>query len=306
MTAEARALPQQMTAPQWALLTFLSVLWGASYLFNGIAVREVPLLSIVLARVGIAAFILVPLLFALGLRLPASVAAWRPFIVVSLLNNLIPFTLIVFGQREIASGLAAVLNATTPIFALLVGHVSGAGERLRANKAVGVLIGIVGVAVLVGPEAMFGRASSVFAMVCVLAASVSYALGSYWGRRFYALPPLVSGASQLLCSTIVLIPIVALVDQPWTWPPLSTSAVLSLIGLSTMSSALATVVYFKLLAGAGPTNTMLVTLLIPVSAIALGTLVLGEALELRHFAGAAVIGAALLVIDGRPLALAGR
>ncbi len=295
-----------MTLPQWLLLAFLSVLWGASYLFNGLAVREVPLLSIVLARVGIAAGILVPLLYAMGYRLPTTLAAWRPFIIVSILNNLFPFTLIVFGQKEIASGLAAVLNATTPIFALLIGHVSGAGEPLRANKAAGVLIGIAGVAILVGPEAIFGRSSHLLAMVCVLAASVSYALGSYWGRRFHDVPPLVTGAAQLLCSTIVLIPIVALVDQPWTWPPLSPMVIWSLIGLATLSSALATVVYFKLLAGAGPTNTMLVTLLIPVSAIALGTVVLGETLELRHLAGAAVIGAALVIIDGRLLALRGR
>ncbi len=303
MTVETTNRSQYMTASQWAQLTFLSVLWGASYLFTGLAVREVPPLSIVLARVGIAAAILVPLLYALGLRLPATLAAWRPFIVISILNNLIPFTLIVFGQREIASGLAAVLNATTPIFALLVGHFCVTGEQLRANKAVGVVIGIAGVAVLVGPEALFGRSSHVMAMVCVLAASLSYALGSYWGRQFNASPPLVTGAAQLLCSTIVLIPIVVLVDQPWLWSPLSVTAIASLIGLSTMSSALATVVYFKLLAGAGPNNTMLVTLLIPVSAIALGTVVLNETLELRHFAGAAVIGAALVIIDGRSLAL---
>jgi drug/metabolite transporter (DMT)-like permease len=277
-------------------------LWGASYLFNGIALREVPLLSIVLARVGIAALLLVPLLYAMGLRLPETWSAWRPYIVVSILNNLIPFTLIVFGQREIASGLAAVLNATTPIFALLIGHFAVAGQRLRANKAVGVLIGIAGVAVLVGPEALLGRTTSLLAMACVLAGSVSYAAGSFWGRRFQGAPPLVTGAAQLVCSTIALLPLVLVIDQPWTWPPLSGRAWLSLVGLATISSALATVIYFRLLAAVGPTNTMLVTLLIPLSAIALGTLVLDETLLLRHFTGAAVIGVALLVIDGRALA----
>jgi drug/metabolite transporter (DMT)-like permease len=301
MSTATRAIAPHMTAGQWGLVAFLSILWGASYLFNGIAVREVPLLSIVLARVGIAAAILVPLVYALGHRLPATYAAWRPFIVISLLNNLIPFMLIVFGQREIASGLAAVLNATTPIFALLIGHFALPGQRLKANKAVGVVLGIVGVAVLVGPEAMFGKQSNLLAMLCVLAGSVFYALGSFWGRRFAGVPPLVTGACQLLCSTVVLSPLVLAIDQPWTWPPLSWSVIGALLGLATISSALATVVYFRLLATAGPNNTLLVTLLIPVSAIALGAVVLGEVLLERHFAGAAVIAAALLVIDGRVL-----
>jgi drug/metabolite transporter (DMT)-like permease len=292
-----------MTAAQWLLLAFLSVLWGASYLFNGIALREVPLLSIVLARVGIAAAILVPLLYWLGHRLPSTFGGWRPFIVLSILNNLIPFTLIVYGQRDMASGLAAVLNATTPIFALVIGHFIAGGQRLKANKAIGVLIGIAGVAVLVGQAALLGPAAGTVAMLCVLMASFFYATGSFWGRRFQATPPLVTGAMQLLCSTIVLVPMVIIADQPWTLPAPSARAVLSLLGLATLSSALATVVYFKLLAGAGPVNTMLVTLLIPISAIALGTLVLDEALLARHFVGAAVIGVALLVIDGRLLLL---
>jgi drug/metabolite transporter (DMT)-like permease len=301
MSTATRAIAPHMTAGQWGLLVLLSVMWGASYFFNGVAVREVPLLSIVLARVGIAAAILVPLVYAAGHRLPTTFAGWQPFIVVSILNNLIPFMLIVYGQREVASGLAAVLNATTPIFALLIGHFAVAGQRLKANKAVGVLVGIAGVAILVGPEAMFGRSSNLLAMMCILGASVFYAVGGFWGRRFVVVPPLVTGAAQLLCSTVVLTPLALAIDQPWLWPPLSWSAFGALLGLSMVSSAFATVVYFRLLATAGPNNTLLVTLLIPVSAIALGAVVLDEVLLLRHFAGAAVIALALLVIDGRVL-----
>jgi drug/metabolite transporter (DMT)-like permease len=297
---------QYMTPTQWGLLLLLALLWGCSFLFVGLAVHELPALTIVLVRVGLAAVILVPITLALGYRLPGTLAAWQPFLVMAILNNVVPFWLIVTGQKQIASGLASVINATTPVFTLIVAHVLADDEKLRANKLAGVLIGIAGVAVLVGPEAMFGRASSVLGMVCMLGAALSYAFSGLWGRRLRAHPPLVSAASQLTCSALMLLPLALAIDAPWTLTPPSPTAIGALVGLAALATALAYVVFFRILAVSGSNNVMLVTLLIPVFAIPLGAWRLGEMLLPRHFAGALIIAVSLLVIDGRLLALARR
>jgi drug/metabolite transporter (DMT)-like permease len=290
---------QYMSPSQWALLLLLALLWGGSFLFIGIAVKELPALTISLARVGIAAAILVPAVYVMGFRLPGSIKAWLPFVVMAILNNVIPFFLIVSGQREIASGLASVLNATTPVFALIVAHVLAADEPLRANKLAGVVLGIGGVAVLVGPEAMFGRASSAIGMLCILGAALSYGLSAFWGRRLRANPPLVTATAQLLCSTAILLPLAAMIDQPWTLPVPSFETMAAIFALAALATSLAYVVFFRIMAVSGSNNVMLVTLLIPLFAIPMGAWQLGEVLLPRHFLGAVIIGLSLLVIDGR-------
>lgn len=290
-----------MPLTQWLLLVFLSLLWGGSFLFVGMAVHDIPPLTLVLARVGLAAIVLVPAVYAMGLRLPAGLRAWRPFLAMSLLNNIIPFLLIVRGQKEIASGLASVLNATTPLFAVVIAHLFTDDEKMTLPRIIGVLVGIAGVAVLVGPEALVGSSASLLGMMLVLAAALSYGLSGLWGRRFKGTPPLVTAASQLTCSTLVLLPLALAIDQPWQLAAPSTSAIAAVIGLAVLSTALAYIVFFRIMAVSGPTNTMLVTLLIPVSAIAFGTFFLGEVLLPRHIAGALVIGAALVILDGRVL-----
>lgn len=291
-----------MSLSQWLLLLLLSVLWGGSFLFVGIAVGEIPPLTLVLARVGIAALLLVPVVLLSGARLPAYWPGWRPYVVMGILNNLIPFTLIVAGQREIASGLASVINATTPMFALLVARGFGGDGPLPANKVAGVLAGIAGVAILVGREALVGRPSAVGGMLLCLGAAVSYGFSGLWGRRFKGTPPLVSAAAQLVCSSLMLLPLALLVDQPWALPRPSPRVLWAVLGLAALATSLAYVVFFRIMAVSGPTNAMLVTLLIPVSAITMGVTVLGETLHARHVVGAMVIGLSLLVIDGRPVA----
>jgi drug/metabolite transporter (DMT)-like permease len=289
-----------MSPSQWGLLILLALLWGGSFLFIGIAVKELPVFTIVLARIGLAALILIPVVYALGHRLPSRLADWQPFFVMAILNNVIPFSLIVTGQKEIASGLASVLNATTPVFALIIAYLF-AGESLRANKLAGVVLGIAGVAVLVGPEALFGRASSTLGMMCMLGGAISYGFSGLWGRRLRAHPPLVTAAAQLSCSTLILLPITAWVDQPWALPVPSTQTVFAILGLAALATSLAYVVFFRIMAVSGSNNVMLVTLLIPLFAIPLGAWWLSESLLQRHFAGAAVIGLSLLIIDGRLL-----
>jgi drug/metabolite transporter (DMT)-like permease len=288
-----------MGLSQWGLLFLLSLLWGCTFLFVGVALKELPPFTIVLVRVAMAAALLIPVAYMLGHRLPTTLAQWQPFIGMSVLNNVIPFSLMVTGQQTVASGLVAVLNATTPLFSLLVAHALATDEKLRANKLVGVVMGIVGVGVLVGPEALFGRAPQALGMGLILGAALSYGFSGLWGRRLKASPPIVTAASQLICSTVLLIPLAALFERPWLLPMPGTETVAALIGLASLSTSLAYIIFFRIMAVSGPSNVMLVTLLIPLTAIPLGIWKFGETLLLRHFAGALVIALSLLVIDGR-------
>jgi drug/metabolite transporter (DMT)-like permease len=290
-----------MRTTEWLLLLFLSVLWGATFFFIAIAGPAIPPFTLVLARVGIAALVLLPLMFLVGQRLPSGLADWQPFIVLAIINNVIPFTLIVYGQQRIASGLAAVLNATTPLFALMVARLL-AGEVLTANKVVGVALGVAGVGVLVGPEALSSDASSVIGMLCILGGALSYAFAALWMRRLRHIPPLVSSAAQLACSTAMLLPLAMAIDRFWLLPLPGAPALLAAAALAVVSTALAYIVFFRISATAGPANVMLVTLLIPVTATALGVLILGERLTGNQVAGALVIASGLIVIDGRLLA----
>ena len=288
-----------MPLTQWLLLIFLSILWGGTFLFVNIAVQEVPVLTLVLARVCLAAIVLAPLLYARGLRLPSTLKAWRPFIVLAFLNNIIPFVLIARGQKEIAIGLASVLQATTPLFGVLLAHHFTDDEKLTSRRVIGVLIGVAGVAVLVGPEALFGSSSNLLGMVLMLGAAFFYGASGVWSRRFKDTPPLVTSTSLLVCSSLVLFPLTLVVDQPWQLAMPSNAAIASVISLAVLSTALAYIVFFRVMAVSGPTNTWLVTLLNPVSAIALGAVVLGEVLLPRHIAGALLIATALVILDGR-------
>jgi drug/metabolite transporter (DMT)-like permease len=290
-----------MRAVDWLLLVFLSVLWGATFFFIAIAVPEIPPFTLVLARVGLAAAVLVPIVYVMGYRLPATPAAWYPFLVQSIINNVIPFTLMVYGQQRIASGLAAVLNATTPLFTLIVARLF-AGEALTPSTLGGVVLGLAGVAVLIGPEALNANAASVIGMLCLLGTSLCYGISALWMRRFRHVPPLVTSASQLTCSTVLLLPLAAFADRFWLLPMPSTPALLAVLGLAVLATALAYIVFFRISASAGPNNVMLVTLLIPITATLLGVLVLKEALTLHQVAGAIVIASGLIVIDGRLLA----
>ena len=290
-----------MTRLEWALLLALSVLWGGSFLFTGVAVRELPPLTIVALRVGLAALVLHGVVHAAGWRLPRERRIWTGFFGMGLLNNVIPFCLIVWGQTQIASGLASILNATTPLFGVLVAHVLTADERLTRARLLGVLLGLSGVVLMAGPAALAGLGAQVGAQAAVLGGALSYAFAGIYGRRFRALgvAPVLTATGQVTASALILIPVALVIDRPWTLavPGLGTWS--ALIGLAVPSTALAYLLYFRIIATAGATNVLLVTFLIPVSAILLGVLVLGERLDASHLAGMALIGAGLVAIDGR-------
>jgi len=195
------------------------------------------------------------------------------------LNNMIPFTLIVWGQTQIASGLAAVLNATTPLFTILLAHVLTCEERLTSKKLVGVLLGFCGVVALMGPSAAHGLSLRSLAQLAVLGAAVSYALAGIYGRRFKGMPPLVTATGQLSASTLLTIPPALVVDRPWTLGAPTWQTWSAMLLLALVCTALAYVIYFRILAVAGATNAVLVTFLVPVSALLLGVNLLGERLR---------------------------
>lgn len=286
---------------EWVLLVVLSLAWGCSFFFTGVAVHALPAFTIVLLRVAVAALALNLTVRAMGLRMPLDGRSWAAFIGMGALNNAIPFVLLVWGQHHIASGLAAILNATTPLSTVLVAHWLTTDERLTPAKLAGVLAGLLGVVVMLGPDLLGGLGTNVLAELACLAATVSYACAGVFGRRFrrMGIPPLVTASGQVTASTLLMLPLTLVIDRPWTLAMPGTDVLLALVGIGLISTAAGYVVYFRILAASGATNLLLVTFLIPVSAILLGTLVLGEHLAARDFAGMALIGLGLAAIDGR-------
>jgi drug/metabolite transporter (DMT)-like permease len=218
-----------------------------------------------------------------------------------LLNNAIPFSLIVWGQQHIASGVASILNAATPLFTVLLAHVLTDDERLNAGKLAGVLIGFAGVAVLLGPQALWGGGVQLGAQLLCLLGALSFALAGIFGRRFHAMgvTPLATATGQLTASSVVMLPLALWIDRPWELAVPGAPVVVAVLALAVLSTALAYVLYFRLLASAGATNLLLVTLLIPVGAVALGVALLHEPLLPQHALGMGLIGLGLLCIDGR-------
>jgi len=289
---------QRIDARDWSLLGVLSVLWGGSFFFTAVSLQELPPLTVVFLRVALAAIILLPVLWVYRTRFPESLSGWKPFFALALLNNVLPFSLIVVGQTYIPSGLASVLNATTPLFTVLVMAAAG-DEKLYARRVAGVIVGLIGVIILHGQSLDFEAGQSVGILLC-LAAAFFYGLAALYARRkLLDSPPLATAAFQLTASSLVMAVVAAAVERPWQLPLPGAATWLAIVGSAALSTALAYIIFFRILRRAGSTNVMLVTLLIPVTAILLGYLVLGETISLREIVGAVVIGSALLIIDGR-------
>ena len=292
-----------MTGFEWMLLVLLSVVWGGSFFFNGLALQEFPTLSIVTARVGLAALALLFLMKMLGQGIQLNRQILKAFFGMSFLNNVVPFSLIVWGQQHIASGVASILNATTPLFTMLVAHWFTTDEKINPRRLLGVLTGMGGVGLMMGLDSMESSGFHLLGQSAILLAAFSYGLAGVYGKRFAQLgiSPLATATGQLCASSMILIPLTLWIDQPWTMAMPSIEGMGSLLGIALLSTALAYVIYFRLLKTAGATNLLLVTLLIPVSAIILGVFLLDESLEPQHLSGMAVISLGLLIMDGRLL-----
>ena len=289
-----------MGLQEWGLIIILSILWGGSFFFVGVAVKEMPPLTIVLCRVALASIILLAVVHLKGNKMPSSKGLWGGYIIMGALNNLIPFSLIVWGQTHIESGLASILNGTTPIFSVVLAHFLTRDERLTTNRMTGVLIGWIGIAVLIGFESLRGFGIEVIGQIAVLGAAFSYACAAIYGRRFKGLSPLVVATGMFCGSTIMMTPLALFVEQPWNLSP-SMMTIAAIFGLAAISTSLAYIIYFRVLATSGPTNLVLVTFLIPLSAILLGVIVLGEQLGWNTFVGMELIFIGLIAIDGRLL-----
>lgn len=284
-----------MKAIDWILLWTLSLLWGGSFLFNELALAGLPVLTIVWGRVALAAAVLAVAVRMSGQGVPPR-AVWGALAVMGVLNNLVPFTLFVLAQGQITGALASVLNATTPLFTMLVAHLATADERLSPVKAAGVGLGFAGVVAMMAGEDLGGELP---AMLACLGAALSYGLAGVWGRRFRAagVTPLQTAVGMLAASSVMLTPVWLAVDRPWAMVVPEAGPVLAVVALAVLSSALAYLIFFQILARAGAVAISLVTFLIPFSAAGLGWLVLGERLEARHLLGLALILGGLGLIE---------
>ncbi|MBX5143769.1 DMT family transporter [Rhizobium lentis] len=292
-------MESRMNAWTWALLVLLGLIWGGSFFFARIAVQHVPPLTLVFLRLLLAALVLHAYIAGRLEIYPTLQARWREFLVLGLINNALPHALIFFGQTRIGAGLAAILNATTPIWTVLVANYSTSDEKLSSAKIAGCLVGLAGTIVLFGPGISAGSEAPLWALLLPVLAAVSYGFAATYGKRFRDVPAPVTSAGQLTASSLIALPLSLLADRPWTLaaPPLDT--VLAVLALALLSTAFAYILFFRIMAAAGATNASLVTLLVPPSAILLGVLFLGETLSLAEFAGMALIGCGLVILDGR-------
>jgi drug/metabolite transporter (DMT)-like permease len=300
----AATLPTAPASPrmggvEWALLIGLSVLWGGAFMSARVAVQEVPPFTVVFVRVALGALALMLAMRLMRLSFGPALERWPEFLVMGVLNNIIPFSLLFWGQTQIAAGLASILNATTPLFSVIVAHMLTRDEKATGLKIAGVLAGFAGVAAMMGPEALAGSSANLWAQLACLGAAVSYAFAGVYGRRFRGLPPLTTATGQVSASALMMLPVMLIHDRVLALPMPSGAAIAAILALALLGTALAYIIFFEILKRSGATNVMLVTLLVPVSAILLGAVVLGEALLPRHFAGMAGIALGLALIDGR-------
>ena len=289
-----------MAGRDWARLVVLAAVWSGSFLCAEIALRDFGPLTIAAGRVALGAGFLAAWMMSRGTAF--LLERWPAFLIMGLLNNAVPFSLVFWAQQTIDSGLAAILNATTPLFAALLA--AGVGlERLTPMRLVGLILGLGGVTVLMGPEAWRGVDQTLVAEGAVLLATLFYAVAGLFGKQALAgLSPDAAACGMLLGSSAVLIPAALALEAPWRADP-GPAGILAVLAFGLFGAALAYGLYFRILASAGATNLLLVTFLLPVGALVLGLLFLGEQVDAEELMGLALILLGLVVIDGRAAAL---
>lgn len=290
-----------MNGRDWAILVALALIWGGAFFFIGVAVHEVAPLTYVWVRLTLAAAAMWLFLWWRGQSAGLPRSVWGAIIVLALANNVVPFILFGWGQTRIASGLASILNATTPIWGVVVAHLFTRDERMTGRKLAGVLLGFGGVAVMIGPALLNTLGGDTLAQLACVTAALCYALASVWARRFKAMgvSPVTVTTGQLSAGALIMLPIALLIDQPWSQTLPSLGAIAAILALALVCTAFAYILYFRLIDSAGATNALLVTLLVPPIAILLGSLFLNEVIAPRDFAGMGLIAIGLAAIDGR-------
>ncbi|MGL1863185.1 MAG: DMT family transporter [Pseudodesulfovibrio sp.] len=290
---------KRMGLTEWSMLIALSILWGGSFFFNEIALRGLPPLVVVWGRLTVGALGLVAVIAASSIDFRPYLSRWRQFLIMGVLNTFIPFSLIVWGQQHIDSGLASVINATTPAFTILIANFFTTDERASMRKFGGAILGLGGVATLIGADGLTGMGNHFWGQAAILGATSSYACAATYARRLAGVPPMIIACGQLTTAALVATPVVFFLARPWELPFPGLDALGAVIGLGLACSALAYILFFRILAAAGATNVQLVTLLIPFSASALGITILGEPFTWRLVIGICVVTTAALIIDGR-------
>jgi drug/metabolite transporter (DMT)-like permease len=299
--------PLRLGAVEWGLIALQSTLWGSSYFFVAVVQDQVPILTVVAIRGVAASILLIAIVTSLGYRMPATLAEWRRFAFFSTFNSLLPFALIVWGQSRATGGMAAILNSSAPLFGIFLAHALTHDEKLSANKLAGILLGMVGVAILLGSDFAVVSSADLMARLALLAAPLLYVLANIYARnKLGEYPPFVIAMMQMAASVFISVPMALAIDWPWTLPMPSLTVLGAIIATGVFGSGLAALCHFTVLQRAGATNAMLVTLIMPVTPIVLGGLFLGEQLTVREIVGALIIAAALLIIDGRVLRFATR
>ena len=288
-----------------ALLLALATLWGASYTFIKLGVATIPPVTLIAARTLIAGGLLVALIYWRGLRLPRDAVTWRRFFAQTCLNSVVPFTLIAWAERTVDAGLATILNSTSPIFAFLLTAVMTRHEPVTARKLFGVVAGLCGICLIIGVQAFHGLGRELWAQLAIVVATICYAGAAIFGRSFKGLDPIMPAAGSLLCGAAVLLPASLLVDRPWTLEP-SAQSVLALLGLSVISTALAFLIYFRLVQTLGSVGTTAQSYLRVPIGVAIGVLFLGETLAPTAWAGlvCVIVGVAAMTIPARRAAVA--
>lgn len=298
----------KMSAADWGIIMLLSLLWGGAFFMIELGLRGFPPNTLVFLRMALA---VPPMLMALrfmGHRLPSDRKSWTQLFILGAINAALPFILFFWGQTQIDSSLASVLNATTPLWGVVTAHFLTRDEKATPARVAGVLLGLAGIIVMIGPEALGGITSGVLAQLACLTATLLYALAAVYGRTLSqsTMTPLVVATGQVMTAAILMLPVMLLVDQPWTLPVAGWDAWAGAIGLAIPSTAVAYFFYFRVIDSAGASNAMLVAFIMPVVAIILGVLALGETVEVKEWAGAALIALGLIAIDGRLLPKARR
>ncbi|NJM33475.1 MAG: DMT family transporter [Rhodomicrobium sp.] len=296
----------RMGAREWALVVCLYILWGGAFFLAAVAVKEIAPFTLAFLRMALAALALGVTAWLMGYRLPHGRGVWAGFAFIGAVGTAMPFSLIYWGQTEITGGLASILNATTPFFTIVAAHFFTRDERFTWRRFLGVGAGFAGVAVIIGPSAFGIGDYSLLAEAAIVAAALCYAIVIVFAKRFRDLPPLIIACGQLSFGALTILPLALIFDDSMARPSPSLAAIAAVIGIALLCTALAFILYFEILRVAGATNVALVTLLVPVSAILLGGIILGESLEARQLAGLALIALGLMIIDGRLLKLVGR
>ena len=298
----------------WGLLILLWFCWGGSFFYGHIALTAVPPLTLVFCRVFIGMLILLPIIWLWRVKIPRGIKVWRSMLLMAIFNTALPFSLIAFGLTRVSSSLGGILNATVPMWTAALAHFATKDERLSLPKFIGIVTSLLGVIILIGmkdsmvaPVIVGHTAPSPdqfldsLAKLAFVAATASYAISGIYGKRFRAMgvEPIFAATAQLLMASLLLLPLMIFVDRPWQLPTPSWSAVASLLAIGIISTGLAYILYYRILAMAGAINVSLVTYLVPVSATLLGVLVLGESFTVFTMVGIGIIALGLLILDGR-------